>query len=137
MDCKVIFYSAHKTSFCERSLRKSFSQLSLGFIESAFANNSRDFGKQLIDAFEKVNIVFVIGGLGIDGNRDIRNIISNALENTELDDCYKLKNSQGEDGYVVKCGSQVLVLLPDEPVQIEEIMQGVLGSYLSTETMGV
>lgn len=137
MDCKVIFYSAHKTSFCERSLRKSFSQLSLGFIESAFANNSKDFGKQLIDAFEKVNIVFVIGGLGIDGNRDIKYIISNALENTELDDCYKLKNSQGEDGYVVKCGSQVLVLLPDEPVQIEEIMQGVLGSYLSTETMGV
>lgn len=137
MDCKVIFYSAHKTSFCERSLRKSFSQLSLGFIESAFANNSKDFGKQLIDAFEKVNIVFVIGGLGIDGNRDIKNIISNALENTELDDCYKLKNSQGEDGYVVKCGSQVLVLLPDEPVQIEEIMQGALGSYLSTETMGV
>lgn len=137
MDCKVIFYSAHKTSFCERSLRKSFSQLSLGFIESAFANNSKDFGKQLIDAFEKVNIVFVIGGLGIDGNRDIKNIISNALENTELDDCYKLKNSQGEDGYVVKCGSQVLVLLPDEPLQIEEIMQGILGRYLSTETMGV
>lgn len=137
MDCKVIFYSAHKTSFCERSLRKSFSQLSLGFIESAFANNGKDFGKQLINAFEKVNIVFVIGGLGIDGNRDIRNIISNALENTELDDCYKLKNSQGEDGYVVKCGSQVLVLLPDEPLQIEEIMQGALGSYLSTETMGV
>lgn len=137
MDCKVIFYSARKTSFCERSLRKSFSQLSLGFIESAFANNCKDFGKQLTDAFEKVNIVFVIGGLGIDGNRDIKYIISNALENTELDDCYKLKNSQGEDGYVVKCGFQVLVLLPDEPLQIEEIMQGTLGGYLSTETMGV
>lgn len=137
MDCKVIFYSARKTSFCERSLRKSFSQLSLGFIESTFANDSRNFGKQLIDAFEKFNIVFVIGGLGIDGNRGIKSIISNALESTEFDDCYKLKNSQGEDGYVVKCGSQVLVLLPDEPAQIEEIMQDTLGTYLLTETMGV
>lgn len=126
----MIFYSAHKTSFCERSLRKSFSQLSLGFIESTFANNCKDFGKQLINAFEKFNIVFVIGGLGIDGNRGIKNIISNALDGTEFDDCYKLKNSQGEDGYVVKCGSQTLILLPDEPAQIEEIMQGTLGTYL-------
>lgn len=137
MDCKVIFYSAHKTSFCERSLRKSFSQLSLGFVESNFANNSVDFGKQLINAFEKFDIVFVIGGLGIDGNRGMKNIISNALDSTEFDDCYKLKNSQGEDGYVVKCGIQMLVLLPDEPAQIEEIMQGALGRYLLTETMGV
>lgn len=137
MDCKVIFYSARKTSFCERSLRKSFSQLSLGFIESSFANTRENFGKQIIDAFEKVDIVFVIGGLGIDGNRGMKNIISNALESTEFDDCYKLKNSQGEDGYVVKCGSQMLVLLPDEPLQIEEIMQGTLGRYLFTETMGV
>lgn len=137
MDCKVIFYSARKTSFCERTLKKSFSQLSLGFIESTFANNSMDFGKQLISAFEKFNIVFVIGGLGIDGNRGIKNIISNALENTEFDDCYKIKNSQGEDGYVVKCGSQVLVLLPDEPAQIEEIMQGTLGRYILTGNMGV
>lgn len=137
MDCKVIFYSAHKTSFCERSLRKSFSQLSLGFIESTFANNRKDFARQIINAFEKVNVVFVIGGLGIDGNRGMKSIISNALESTEFDDCYKIKNSQGEDGYVVKCGSQVLVLLPDEPLQIEEIMQGTLGRYLLTETMGV
>lgn len=137
MDCKVIFYSARKTSFCERSLRKSFSQLSLGFIESTFANNRKDFAGQIINAFEKVDIVFVIGGLGIDGNRGMKNIISNALENSEFDDCYKIKNGQGEDGYVVKCGSQVLVLLPDEPSQIEEIMQGTLGRYLLTETMGV
>lgn len=137
MDCKVIFYSARKTSFCERSLKKSFSQFSLGFIESVFANNSKDFGKQVISAFEKCNIVFVIGGLGIDGNRGMKNIISNALESTEFDECYKLKNSQGEDGYVVKCGLQMLVLLPDEPVQIEEIMQGALGKYLLTETMEV
>lgn len=137
MDCKVIFYSAHKTSFCERSLRKSFSELSLGFVESSFANNSMDFGKLLIDAYKKFNIVFVIGGLGIDGNRGMKNIISNALDSVEFDECYKLKNSQGEDGYVVKCGIQVLVLLPDEPMQIEEIMQGALGRYLLTETMGV
>ena len=137
MDCKVIFYSARKTSFCERTLRKNFSQFSLGFIESSFANNSKDFGKLIISAFEKVDIVFVIGGLGIDGNRGMKNIISNALESTEFDECYKLKNSQGEDGYVVKCGLQMLVLLPDEPVQIEEIMQGVLGKYLLTETMEV
>lgn len=137
MDCKVIFYSARKTSFCERTLIKNFSRFSLGFIESSFANNSKDFGEHIINAFEKVDIVFVVGGLGIDGNRGMKNIISNALESTEFDECYKLKNSQGEDGYVVKCGSQMLVLLPDEPVQIEEIMQGALGKYLLTETMEV
>ena len=38
----------------------------------------------------------------------------------------RLKNENGDDGYVVRAANQILILLPDEPEQIESIMQGPL-----------
>ncbi len=132
MNCRLIFYAARKTSFCEKALQKSFSELDLELDSTSFATDSEGLGALLTNAFSSINIVFVVGGLELDGGKSTVSIISKALADTPPDDCKKLRNNFGDDGYVLKSNDQLLVLLPDEPQQIEVIMQGPVGGYIGT-----
>lgn len=135
MNCRLVFFAARKTSFCERALQKSFSELDLELVKTCFATDSEQLGNELTDAFKKLNVVFVVGGLGFDDEKGIKSIISRALCETPVNDCKKLKNENGDDGYVVRAANQVLILLPDEPEQIESIMQGPLRKYIMANSV--
>lgn len=135
MNCRLVFFAARKTSFCERALQKSFSELDLELVKTCFATDSEQLGKELTDAFKKLNAVFVVGGLGFDDEKGIKSIISRALCETPVNDCKKLKNENGDDGYVVRSANQILILLPDEPEQIESIMQGPLRKYIMANSV--
>ena len=135
MNCRLVFFAARKTSFCERALQKSFSELDLELVKTCFATDSEQLGVELTDAFKKLNVVFVVGGLGFDDEKGIKSIISRALCETPVNDCKKLKNENGDDGYVVRAANQILILLPDEPEQIESIMQGPLRKYIMANSV--
>ena len=135
MNCRLVFFAARKTSFCERALQKSFSELDLELVKTCFATDSEQLGNELTDAFKKLNVVFVVGGLGFDDEKGIKSIISRALCETPVNDCKKLKNENGDDGYVVRAANQILILLPDEPEQIESIMQGPLRKYIMASSV--
>ena len=135
MNCRLVFFAARKTSFCERALQKSFSELDLELVKTCFAADSEQLGNELTDAFKKLNVVFVVGGLGFDDEKGIKSIISRALCETPVNDCKKLKNENGDDGYVVRAANQILILLPDEPEQIESIMQGPLRKYIMANSV--
>lgn len=79
MNCRLVFFAARKTSFCERALQKSFSELDLELVKTCFATDSEQLGNELTDAFKKLNVVFVVGGLGFDDEKGIKSIISRAL----------------------------------------------------------
>lgn len=135
MNCRLVFFAARKTSFCERALQKSFSELDLELVKTCFATDSEQLGNELTDAFKKLNVVFVVGGLGFDDEKGLKSIISRALCETPVNDCKKLKNENGDDGYVVRAANQILILLPDEPEQIESIMQGPLRKYIMANSV--
>lgn len=135
MNCRLVFFAARKTSFCERALQKSFSELDLELVKTCFATDSEQLGVELTDAFKKLNVVFVVGGLGFDDEKGIKSIVSRALCETPVNDCKKLKNEYGDDGYVIRAANQLLVLLPDEPAQIEEIMHGPLKKYIMANSV--
>ena len=135
MNCRLVFFAARKTSFCERALQKSFSELDLELVKTCFATDSEQLGNELTDAFKKLNVVFVVGGLGFDDEKGIKSITSRALCETPVNDCKKLKNENGDDGYVVRAANQILILLPDEPEQIESIMQGPLRKYIMANSV--
>ena len=135
MNCRLVFFAARKTSFCERALQKSFSELDLELVKTCFATDSEQLGNELTDAFKKLNVVFVVGGLGFEDEKGIKSIISRALCETPVNDCKKLKNENGDDGYVVRAANQILSLLPDEPEQIESIMQGPLRKYIMANSV--
>ena len=130
MNCRLVFFAARKTSFCERALQKSFSELDLELVKTCFATDSEQLGNELTDAFKNLTAVFVV-----DDEKRIKSIISRALCETPVNDCKKLKNENGDDGYVVRAANQILILLPDEPEQIESIMQGPLRKYIMANSV--
>ena len=122
MNCELIFYLATKTNLCEKALESRLKHLDLCFQPALFATEP-----------ETTNIAFIIGGLSSDEKNGIKNILSKALASKSPDDLKKLKNPlSGADGYLVRQGGQLLVVLPDEPGEIEEILDGPLNPYLES-----
>ncbi len=104
MDCSVIYYAARKTSFCEKALN-------------------------LIEAFRTNGICAVVGGMEFTDERAVTRIISNAAASSRLETVRKLPCTGG-CGYLLRAGSQLLLLLPDDPGRIEEILRGDLSDYI-------
>lgn len=131
VECKTVFYNARKTSLCEKALKKSFLGTFLETNDILFVTDKKALRKILTDSFKECNIVFIIGGLEFGDERNISNILSRLLKPQSVDECKKLKNNEGDDGYVVRSGCQLIVVLPDEPKQITAVMQGPILGYIS------
>ena len=65
-------------------------------------------------------------------SRSVRDIISHAAKDSEPSLCRKLRNESGDDGYLLRAGRQLLVMLPDEPEQIEAMMSGTTAAYIKS-----
>lgn len=130
MTGELIFYAARKTSLCERSLRKSFSELDLIADEAKFAANCKTLGELVVSSLKTNDIVFVTGGLDIGGESDSPSVFARAFADNPPLEMKRLKNSYGSDGYVFASDSQAIILLPDDPQQIENIMNGALRGFL-------
>ncbi len=130
MNCSIVFYSARKTSFCEKTLKKSFAEMGLNLSSAVFATGKEALGDALMRAFENSDVVFTVGGLGFEDNRSIRDIVSQAAAGSDPALCRRLKNDSGDDGYLIRAGRQALVMLPDEPAQIEAMTRGALTEFI-------
>ena len=132
MNCELIFYRSSKTNLCERALRSSIEGLDLRFSSARFSTSPESLGTLIIDAFEVLNVVFVVGGLS-DERNGVENVLSKALANKSPDDLKKLRNPLSRsDGYLVRQGGQLLVVLPDEPEEIKAIFDGALSDYIKS-----
>ena len=63
MDCSVIYYSARKTSLCEKALRRGTASLGLRMASTCFATDAKSLGERLREAFQRGRVCFVAGGL--------------------------------------------------------------------------
>ena len=121
MNCRLVFFAARKTSFCERALQKSFSELDLELVKTCFATDSEQLGNELTDAFKKLNAVFVVGGLGFDDEKGIKSIISRALCETPVNDCKKLKNETAMTDMLSEPQIRFLFFCPMNPSRLNPL----------------
>ncbi|MBR1482009.1 MAG: hypothetical protein IJ598_03460 [Ruminococcus sp.] len=131
MDCSLIFYAARKTSLCEKTLRKGFAPLGVRVASSCFANSAQTLGERLCEAFGSHQIAVIIGGLDFTDDRSIVGIISRAAAGSHPELVRRLPHPDG-GGYLLRAGSQLLLLLPDEPSRVETILRGTLADYMKT-----
>ncbi len=132
MNGELIFYAARKTSLCERSLRKSFTELDLRLAKTTFAPNIQMLGKLVSASLDKNDIVFISGGLGLGNGMDSAGIFERVFAEKPPEVMKKISNNGGNDGYLFATDKQIIVLLPDEPEQIESMMQGPLCSFVKS-----
>ena len=72
MKSSIIFYSARKTSLCEKALRKCLPELGLNLSSAVFATKRPMLGEALTQAFTDADVVFTVGGLEFEDDRSIR-----------------------------------------------------------------
>ena len=99
MKSSIIYYTARKTSFCEKALKKSFAQMGLTLSSAVFANDKKALGEALTAAFMQSDVVFTVGGLAFEDSRSIRDIISQRRRYRA--DRRRMHTSQAVRGYRV------------------------------------
>lgn len=133
MKCDLIFYLAKKTAMCEKKIKELF-VTTVYQLNSVTASTTPDsLGMQLTDALNCVNLIFVVGGLRDNDVRAISNVLSKALANSSTNIIPKrLKNEVGDfDGYILRSGKQTIICIPDNPEEIENMLNENMFNYLN------
>ncbi|MEE3440110.1 MULTISPECIES: hypothetical protein [Ruminococcus] len=133
MKCDLIFYLAKKTALCEKKIKELFAT-TIYQLNSVTASTTPDsLGMQLTDALNCVNLIFVVGGLRDNDVRAISNVLSKALANSSTNIIPKrLKNEVGDfDGYILRSGKQTIICIPDNPEEIENMLNENMFNYLN------
>lgn len=130
MDCSVICYAARRTALCEKAIRRAAASMGLRVASSCYATDAAALGEKLREAFAHSGVCFVTGGLGFSDSRSLSGIIAHAAFRSQPDLIRRLPNSDGDDGYILRAGGRLLVLLPDEPAQLEKLLGGILHDFI-------
>lgn len=133
MKCDLIFYLAKKTALCEKKIKELF-VTTVYQLNSVTASTTPDsLGMQLTDALNCVNLIFVVGGLRDNDVRAISNVLSKALANSSTNIIPKrIKNEVGDfDGYILRSGKQTIICIPDNPEEIENMLNENMLNYLN------
>lgn len=133
MKCDLIFYLAKKTALCEKKIKELF-VTTVYQLNSVTASTTPDsLGMQLTDALNCVNLIVVVGGLRDNDVRAISNVLSKALANSSTNIIPKrLKNEVGDfDGYILRSGKQTIICIPDNPEEIENMLNENMFNYLN------
>ena len=133
MKCDLIFYLAKKTALCEKKIKELFAN-TIYQLNSVTASTTPDsLGIQLTDALNCVNLIVVVDGLRDNDVRAISNVLSKALANSSTNIIPKrLKNEVGDfDGYILRSGKQTIICIPDNPKEIENMLNENMFNYLN------
>lgn len=134
MKCDLIFYLAKKTAVCQKKLIKILGERQYEINTVTAATTPESLGMQLNEDLRCVNLVFIIGGLRDGDVRSISNVFSKALANSSTDIITRrVKNREdGFDGYILRSGRQTIVCVPDNPVEIEGMINEIMLIYLDS-----
>jgi hypothetical protein len=129
--CDLIFYLAKKTALCQKKLNKIFAQRQFQVNTVTASTTPESLGLQLNEALSCVNLVFIVGGLKENDVRSISNVFSKALANSSTDIITRrIENPQGQDGFILRSGRQTIICVPDNPPEMENMINNVMLDYL-------
>ena len=134
MKSNLVFYLARKTSYCEKALKKTLSQINIELNNICASTTPIMLGEKLTDALSTCNLVFIIGGLGFSGENRLSDVLSRALASSkvQITDVKKLSNPVGKNrGYLIRSGRQLLVALPDNPEELKAMLSQELKAYIA------
>lgn len=133
MKCDLIFYLAKKTALCEKKIKELFANTIYQLNSVTASTTPNSLGMQLTDALNCVNLIVVVGGLRDNDVRAISNVLSKALANSSTNIIPKrLKNEVGDfDGYILRSGKQTIICIPDNPKEIENMLNENMFNYLN------
>ena len=134
MKCNLIFYIAEKTSYCQIALSRCLKTVNFTINQIKGTTTPETLGNSLSQLLNEYDVCFVIGGLGESGKKGVKNVLSGALTNKNIPPeniCKLSVSNSAKEGFVIRCGKQIIVLLPDDPEIITLLFNAELVKYLN------
>lgn len=134
MKYDLIFYIAKKTGYCEKRLKQIM--IPIGFepnrIVSATAPTM--LGEEVTHSLRLCRLAIIIGGLHSPDDDNLANVLSRVFSvasGISLKNMRKISCRNGSEGYIIRYKSQMILALPDEPDEIEEMLSHNVLEYIS------
>ena len=126
MDCGVVYYIAYKTGYIQRNLNKKFRTVpDINVTETVAAVAQEDLKERFRGLLEKTDLIIVIGGLSAAEDRNVMTILSDYFNDNDMEVTFNKKvinPNGGRDGYLIRSGEKYIVVLPDEPDDIDKML---------------
>lgn len=133
MEYEIIFYHSGKTSETERLLDKKLTRLHLTRRTSTAAVTPEELANALQKSLTACDLVVIIGGL--DGGHQSTDSILSLILSAKGDSlhCEKLVDDEENLAYCIRAEKQCLLVFPDDPDIMEEMLDKRLLSELKKE----
>lgn len=132
LDYEIIFYHARMTAENETALTKALTPFSLNQSGALAATTPKELAKELSLSLSRVKLVFVVGGLD-GGEQSTEKILSKVLsgKKASLTSNKIILEESVEDGYIIRCMDQTVLVLPDDSNSIEAMMSKAVSGELA------
>ena len=132
MKYDLIFYISKKTSYCERAARRALGKIDAEPHRIVGATTPTELGAEVSHSLRICPMAVIIGGLGSDYDDNLATVLSRVFSNSSLtlENMRKLKSADGDEGYIIRYRSQILLALPDSPDAVEELCTDELLSFI-------
>lgn len=122
MDYELIYYTAGRTAEVERVLDKNLSQMGLSHSAGEAATTTSELANALAKKLKKSQLIFVIGGLN-NGYDSTDKVLSKILLTNDSNVFSKRVDGEKNSGYIIRAIGQTIVILPDEPDEVSNILK--------------
>lgn len=131
LNYEIIFYHSGKTSEIEKVISSKLSPVGMEMSQSLAATVPTELAEFLGKSLDRVDTVIIVGGLD-GGKQSTDNVLSTVLStNGSKMKSNKIVDDNGNNGYIIKCLEQTIIVLPDETAVIANMLERKIVSELS------
>ncbi|MEE0858709.1 MAG: hypothetical protein U0M12_04485 [Acutalibacteraceae bacterium] len=131
MNSALIYYTAHKTGYCETSLRGCTEPLGVHICKVNASVSAENFGENINKCLNEYNVLFIVGDISRNDRTGLMPVLSCGLKNCNVKS--KQIKAENSKGYLLELENKKLVVLPDQPEKISGLVSATLIDYLKTE----
>ena len=128
MKSALIYYTAHKTGYCETALRGCTSSQGVQ-IDSVIASVSdENLGQNINNCLSRYNALFIVGDMSRNDKAGLMPVLSCGFK--DLIVTSKEIRAEQSKGYLLELEGKKIVVLPDIPENISRLVSAQLLDYL-------
>lgn len=134
MKYDLIFYIAKKTGYCEKRLKQIMMPIGLEPNRIVNATSPTMLGEEVVHSLRLCRLAVIVGGLRSPDDDNLATVLSRVFSvapGISLRNMRKISCLNGSEGYIIRCKSQMILALPDNPDEIEEMLSHNVLEYIS------
>lgn len=131
MNSALIYYTAHKTGYCETALRGCTEPLGVRINRVAASVSAVNLGENINSCLAEYNVLFIVGDISRSDKAGLMSVLSCGLAKQEVKS--RKINAENSIGYLLEFDNKKLIVLPDVPEKISGLVSAVLIEYLKME----